>query len=149
MAPGILKSNRKYTAIVSLHKSTKPCTIRLTITGATFTADEEVTLQPLQTKMVDFDLPKLVLDAYTLKAEGINGCSFLEETPLLVEADAGPKIYIQTDKAVYKPEDLVQFRVLLLDEHTKPLNIAEPILVEIMVIKLVFSKINFKDLFIL
>lgn len=57
----------------------------------------------------------------------------MEQSPLLVEDDAGPKIYIQTDKAVYKPQDLVQFRILFLDEHTKPLNISEPILVEIMV----------------
>ncbi|XP_065357173.1 C3 and PZP-like alpha-2-macroglobulin domain-containing protein 8 [Calliphora vicina] len=144
IAPGILKSNRKYTTVASLHDAAEPCLLRISILGAQFHKTEEILLRPFESKTVDFYPPKLVQDIYTLVAEGVEGCSFKEYKQLLVENDAGPKIYIQTDKAVYKPEDLVQFRVLFLDEHTKPLNIAEPILVEVLDAKENIVK-TFKD----
>lgn len=133
IAPGALKSNRKYTVAVSLHDAIKTCSIRITISGTLFNATEIITLQPFESKTVDFYPSKLNYEYYTLKAEGVDGCSFSQEKRLLTDVEGGPKIYIQTDKAVYKPEDLVQFRVLFLDEHTRPLSINEPIQVEILV----------------
>ncbi|XP_065356086.1 LOW QUALITY PROTEIN: thioester-containing protein 1 allele R1-like [Calliphora vicina] len=145
IAPGLLKSNRKYTTVASLHDATVSCLLRISISGPQFNATEEISLKPFQSKIVDFYPPKLQHDMYTLTAEGLQGCSFNEEKQLLVETTAGPKIYIQTDKAVYKPEDLVQFRVLFLDEHTKPLNISEPILAEVLNAKENIVK-TFKDI---
>lgn len=40
--------------------------------------------------------------------------------------DKEPKIYIQTDKAIYKPGDLVQFRIVVLDENTRPVKLRKP-----------------------
>ncbi|XP_065358094.1 thioester-containing protein 1 allele S3-like [Calliphora vicina] len=131
IAPGLMKSNRKYTVAVTLHDSNMPCNIRVSIAGRSYNATDEVQLQPFESKKLDFFPPKLEQGDYHLFAEGLSGCTFRNQSDLLIESSAGPKIYIQTDKSVYKPLDLVQFRVVILDEHTRPVNIREPIRIEI------------------
>lgn len=133
IAPGTLKSNRKYSVVVTLHDATEPTTIRCGIVGPSYNHNEEVVLQPFASQQLDFMPAKLKPGNYLFFAEGLSGLSFRNETMLLLEENAGPHIYVQTDKAVYKPLDLVQFRVLILDEHTRPVNVTEPIRVEIMV----------------
>ncbi|XP_061388971.1 CD109 antigen-like, partial [Musca vetustissima] len=63
---------------------------------------------------------------YKLETEGVKGLTFKNSTDLVFKNE-GPKIYIQTDKAVYKPGDLVQYRVLALDENTRPAKLHEPL----------------------
>ncbi|XP_005182170.2 thioester-containing protein 1 allele R1 [Musca domestica] len=132
IAPGTLKSNRKYSVVLTLHDATEPATIRCGIVGPSYNHNEEVVLQPFASQQLDFMPAKLKPGNYLFFAEGLSGLSFRNETMLLLEENAGPHIYVQTDKAVYKPLDLVQFRVLILDEHTRPVNVTEPIRVEIM-----------------
>ncbi|KAM7351081.1 uncharacterized protein ACRADG_004066 [Cochliomyia hominivorax] len=131
IAPGVLKSNRKYNVVVTLHDSNSPCTIRVGVTGRSYNISDEVQLQPFETKKIEFFPPKLEKGDYKLMAIGVKGCIFRNESELFIDETAGPKIYIQTDKSVYKPMDLVQFRVVILDEHTRPVNIKEPIRIEI------------------
>ncbi|TMW44836.1 hypothetical protein DOY81_010086, partial [Sarcophaga bullata] len=137
-APGILKSNRKYTVAVSLDQADtrvnyteQQYTIRVSIEGLSFNATSNVQLQAQETKLIDFYPSKLFMGQYKLIAEGIEGLLFRNESQLLVDPDAGPNIYIQTDKAIYKPLDLIQFRIVILDEHTRPLKLTEPIRVYI------------------
>ncbi|XP_061400995.1 alpha-2-macroglobulin-like [Musca vetustissima] len=136
IAPGTLKSNRKYSVVVTLHNATEPATIRCGIIGPSYNQTENIVLQPFESQQIDFMPTKLKRGTHMFYAEGLNGLSFKNETLLYVEENAGPKIYIQTDKAIYKPLDLAQFRVVILDEHTRPLNVTEPIRVEIMSITL-------------
>lgn len=69
-------------------------------------------------------MPKLKEGTYTLETEGINGLIFKNSTVLNYK-DKEPNIYIQTDKAVYKPGDLVQYRVVVLDENTRPAKLKQ------------------------
>lgn len=131
-----MKSNRKYAVAVTLHSATTNCTICVSILGRSYNITDEVQVQPFQTKIIEFFLPKLEEGDYKLLSEGVKGCVFRKESVLLVEPDAGLKIYIQTDKSIYKPLDLVQFRVVILDEHTRPMDIEEPIRMEIFVSKM-------------
>lgn len=133
VAPGIIKSNRKYMVVVSLHEAREPATIKLRLQGPFYHAEHNVYLQPYQTRAVMFILPKLSKGEHKLVAEGISGITFRNESILRPDITAGPKIYIQTDKKVYKPGDMVQFRAVILDEHTRPMEIEEPIRVDIMV----------------
>ncbi|XP_065356110.1 thioester-containing protein 1 allele R1-like [Calliphora vicina] len=134
LAPGIIKSNRKYTASVTLHEADGPVTIRLGIARTpSFYTFQDVSLQSFQTKTIDFDLPKLNKDfKYELIAEGIEGLSFKNSTKLLVEDCKALRVYMQTSKGTYKPEDLVQFRVIILDVHLKPVKLNEPVRVQIL-----------------
>lgn len=119
--------------IASLHEAREPCLLRVAIEGPSFNESKEVNLQPYESKRIEFLPKKLIHGDYKLKVEGLAGLSFKNESRLYVEAKYGPKIYIQTDKAIYKPQDLVKFRVVILDEHTRPLNIDEPVGVDILV----------------
>ncbi|KNC22900.1 hypothetical protein FF38_00366 [Lucilia cuprina] len=130
-APGVIKSNRKYTVFTALHEASGPCSIRIAIEGPNFNEFQDITLQPYETKVIDFFPKKLLHGDYKLKAEGLNGLSFTNQSNLIAYPDYGPKIYIQSDKAIYKPQDVVNFRIVILDEHTRPLNIEDPIDVEI------------------
>ncbi|XP_065356096.1 thioester-containing protein 1 allele S3-like [Calliphora vicina] len=118
--------------VVSLHEANEPCSLRVAIEGPSFNESKVVNLQPYESKLIQFLPKKLIQGNYKLKVEGLSGLSFKNESRLNVEPNYGPKIYIQTDKAVYKPQDLVKFRVVILDEHTRPLNIVEPVGVDIL-----------------
>lgn len=70
---------------------------------------------------------------YRLNAQGLSGIDFRNEKPInLVAKNAS--IFIQTDKAIYKPGDLIRFRILVLDQNMKPVSSQEPISIFIAVI---------------
>ncbi|XP_037809420.1 CD109 antigen-like [Lucilia sericata] len=130
-APGVIKSNRKYTVIVALHEANNSCLMRVGIEGPGFKEFKDVNLEPYESKLLEFMPEKITSGDYKLTAEGLSGLIFRNESRLNNIIGYGPKIYIQTDKAIYKPEDVVRFRVLILDEHTRPLDIKDPVNVEI------------------
>ncbi|XP_037809423.1 CD109 antigen-like [Lucilia sericata] len=131
-APGVIISNRKYSIVIALHEASGPCTIRVGVEGPNFNEFENVNLQPYESKLIEILPKKLIHGNYSLKAEGLSGLSFKNVSQLYANVYYGPKMYIQTDKAVYKPQDMVKFRVVVLDEHTRPLNIEDPVHVEIL-----------------
>ncbi|XP_073822275.1 thioester-containing protein 1 allele S3-like [Musca autumnalis] len=132
IAPGVIKSNHKYTVIATLHQALEPAKINIRIEGPSYRMTNDVYLQPHESKSIVFMPQKLVQGQHKLIVEGLSGLIFRNESFIYAQYNAGPKIYIQTDKAVFKPGDEVQFRVLILDEHTRPLTIEEPIRVEVM-----------------
>ena len=56
---------------------------------------------------------------YNLTARGISGLIFVNSTSLQY-VHKSYSVFIQTDKAVYKPGQKVQFRAIVLDAHMKP-----------------------------
>ncbi|KRF85528.1 thioester-containing protein 1 allele S1 isoform X2 [Drosophila virilis] len=130
IGPGTIRSNFKYNVAVSVHKAEGKSIIKVGITGPSYNETKQVELQPMSTTNVKFDVPKLVNGDYNLTAAGIEGVIFQNSTKLNY-ADNKPSIFIQSDKATYKPSDLVQFRVLFLDENTRPATIDKPITIAI------------------
>ncbi|XP_023031290.1 CD109 antigen isoform X6 [Drosophila willistoni] len=126
IAPGTIRSTFKYNVAVSIHKADGPSKIKVGITGPSYNETKDLELLPMTTKNVEFDVPKLSSGDYNLTAEGVEGVIFKNTTKLNYENNK-PSVYIQTDKATYKPADLVQFRVLFLDEQTRPAAIDKPI----------------------
>lgn len=66
-----------------------------------------------------FQIPALKSDRYNLTAEGLAGIRFTNETQLNYDAKQFT-VMVQTDKAIYKPQDVVHYRVLLMDANLKP-----------------------------
>ncbi|XP_075152783.1 CD109 antigen-like isoform X4 [Haematobia irritans] len=126
VAPGTIQSNYEYTVSVSLHDTSEPSTVQLNITSTKYNASETVEVSPDGTKVVHFDIPKIESGDYKLVTKGLKGLTFENSTDLVFK-DEKPKIYIQTDKAIYKPGDLVQYRILALDENARPAKLKEPI----------------------
>ncbi|XP_026834428.1 CD109 antigen isoform X2 [Drosophila erecta] len=126
VGPGTLRSNSKYNVAVSVHKADGPSQIKVSLNGPSYNETKQVELPPMSTQNVEFEVPKLATGNYELTAEGLSGVVFKNSTKLNY-ADEKPSVFVQTDKATYKPADLVQFRILFLDENTRPAKIGKPI----------------------
>ncbi|KAJ6646228.1 CD109 antigen, partial [Pseudolycoriella hygida] len=120
VAPQNIRGNSEYHVSVSLHDATEPSTIRLTVkNNKDYKDSKEVTVQPYTTRMVQFTTGDLQQGEYRIVAEGVNGITFTNESTINLH-EKTQTVLIQTDKAVYKPGDKVNFRVLLLDLNLKP-----------------------------
>jgi CD109 antigen len=62
--------------------------------------------------------------SYTLTVEGLDGIVF-NESALVDLNRKSSSVLFQTDKAQYKPGDKVQFRILVVDKDTKPLDLSK------------------------
>jgi CD109 antigen len=56
---------------------------------------------------------------YMLEVTGVSGFKFKSNKALHLNTKKC-SVFVQTDKAIYKPSDLVQFRILVVDSETKP-----------------------------
>ncbi|XP_037711804.1 CD109 antigen isoform X8 [Drosophila subpulchrella] len=130
VGPGTIRSNAKYNVAVSIHKADDSSRIKVSLNGPSYNETKELMVSSMSTEIVEFEVPKLANGDYNLTAEGISGVVF-KNTTKLNYADVKPLTFIQTDKATYKPADLVQFRILFLDEDTRPATIDKPISVVI------------------
>uniref|UniRef100_A0A6P4EP21 TEP1-F n=1 Tax=Drosophila rhopaloa TaxID=1041015 RepID=A0A6P4EP21_DRORH len=126
VGPGTIRSNSKYNVVVSIHKADGPSQIKVSLNGPSYNETKQIELPPMSTENVEFEVPKLATGDYNLTAEGISGVFFRNSTKLNY-ADEKPLTFVQTDKPIYKPADLVQFRILFLDENTRPAKIDKPI----------------------
>lgn len=110
---------------MSLHDAQQPTAVRLTIdNGAGVRLTKEIVVQPFSTVAATFELGELPKSAvgYKLIAEGLTGIRFRDETEVLV-LNKQISALVQTDKALYKPGDMIRFRVLVLDPNTKPVQV--------------------------
>uniref|UniRef100_A0A1I8Q6D7 TEP1-F n=1 Tax=Stomoxys calcitrans TaxID=35570 RepID=A0A1I8Q6D7_STOCA len=126
VAPGTIQPNYDYAVSVTLHEAAEAATIKLDITSQKYNVSKTIDVAPSDTQVVHFDIPKIEDGDYKLQTEGLKGLIFKNSTDLVYK-DEKPKVYIQTDKAVYKPGDLVQYRILALDENTRPARLDEPL----------------------
>ncbi|XP_073825812.1 thioester-containing protein 1 allele R1-like [Musca autumnalis] len=120
IAPGTIHSNDKYTAAVAVHKIDKPCQIKVGITGPSFNESKTVELKNAEIKEVDFMVPTLAEGNYNLTAEGINCLENFKNSTKLQYAKIETHVRLQTDKGLYKPGDIINYRVLFLDKDLKP-----------------------------
>ncbi|XP_037812875.1 CD109 antigen-like isoform X1 [Lucilia sericata] len=126
VAPGTIQSQHDYSVSVTLHENSEPATIKVGIKGPSYNEEKTIDISPSQTEIVNFEIPKLQSGTYQLESEGIKGLIFKNSTELNFK-NKEPKVYIQTDKAVYKPGDLVQYRIIVLDENTRPAKLEQPL----------------------
>lgn len=81
----------------------------------------EVTVEPWTTELVEFETSSFESKPnsfYRLIADGIGKIEFHNETDLAL-SEKYFSFLTQTDKALYKPGDLVRFRVLVVDKETR------------------------------
>jgi CD109 antigen len=64
-----------------------------------------------------------------LAVKSISGCDINEKQPIKFNAKSF-SILIQTDKSLYTPGDLVRYRVLTIDQDTKPVAIKKGLTIE-------------------
>ncbi|XP_055306081.1 CD109 antigen-like isoform X2 [Sitodiplosis mosellana] len=124
VAPEHIRPHLNYQVSLTLHNHASPATFRLSIQdGLEYKNEKEITIDSNQTELVALQIGDLDMSkGYKLVAEGISGLIFKKERTLKIETK-NVSIFIQTDKAIYKPGDLIKFRVLVLDRELKPVTL--------------------------
>lgn len=109
---------------VSVYNQTEPITIRLSIENEDDTiATKDVDIVSNKTKLVVLPIEELSVNGHIkFLAEGISGIIFKNFTLLNVESK-NFSLFIQTDKAIYKPSESIKFRILVLDFDLKPVEL--------------------------
>jgi len=74
---------------------------------------------PGDTQMVRISIGELGTGNYRFEAKGLTPIEFTESTPLEY-LHKGYSVFIQTDKAIYRPGNEVQFRTVVLSPQLKP-----------------------------
>lgn len=84
---------------------------------------ENVEIAPNSTKIVQMRIGDLNTYArYKLFVEGVDGLVFAHNRSLGIETK-NVSIFVQTDKGMYKPDEEIRFRVLVLDFELKPVEL--------------------------
>ncbi|XP_016958760.1 alpha-1-macroglobulin-like [Drosophila biarmipes] len=129
VGPGTIHSHRDYNVAVAVHHITEPVTLRVGISGPSYTDTRTVEFSSSDgVQQITFKLPPLESGAYNLTAEGVRGLEFKDSTKLSWEC-IKPYIRIQTDKGHYKPGDTVNYRVIFLNENLLPAQVEDEVVV--------------------
>lgn len=129
MASENIRPYSDYRVSVTIHNQTEPVTIKLSIDDEDDTIiTKELTIRSNETRLIILPIEELAVNNnFKFMAEGISGLIFKNLTLLNVESK-NCSIFIQTDKAIYKPSESIKFRILVLDFNLKPVQIADHIL---------------------
>lgn len=140
VAPENIRPNSEYHVAVSVHDSPSACDIRVGIEGVdNYRNTREIHIEPYSSQLIQMDTGYMAPGNYKLVAEGLHGIEF-RDNAYLTFLSKNASILVQSDKAIYKPGDLVRFRVLVLDMNMKPLLSSGAIRVYIMVCVLFASQ---------
>lgn len=132
-APKMIRPSRPYNISLLVQNSSRPISVELELVESITKVDgtpqlkthisTEAVLQPnSQVSQVSFTAPDSLLPGdYKLKIRGSDGGSFKFENETDLSYDGKSKsIFVQSDKAIYKPGDKVRFRVIIVDPDLKP-----------------------------
>lgn len=131
VAPSKLRPNMNYHICATVHNASAPVDFAIQINGVTSDGNVQNILQtvhvdPRETKVIDFQTQGLKPGNYSLKVSGSGGLTFENETELFYEHKSY-SVFIQTDRAVYKPGQVVQFRSIVVDPSLKPAPQTTPV----------------------
>lgn len=126
MASENIRPQSDYRVSVSIHNQTEPVTIKLSIEDEDdVISTKEITLSSDETKLVELPVEDLAVNnIFKFTAEGVAGMIFKNFTILNVESK-NCSVFIQSDKAIYKPGETIKFRILVLDFNLKPFELED------------------------
>ncbi|KAH3873347.1 hypothetical protein DPMN_036581 [Dreissena polymorpha] len=112
VAPNTFRPGQTYSLHGKLLRSVQtPVTVEVKLTGTESVAVNAVTVNDQTDVTVNLTVPKSVSPGkFLLEVKGSGGLTFSETKDVLLEPKV-TSVYMQTDKAVYKPGQTVHFRV--------------------------------------
>uniref|UniRef100_A0A182NVA6 TEP1-F n=1 Tax=Anopheles dirus TaxID=7168 RepID=A0A182NVA6_9DIPT len=126
VGPNIVQPNQQYKlTIINNNVESNTVNLKLLLEGSlngvnVYNETVSVEVKRYKTKSAMFGIKYIPPSAIMkLTIEGINGFRFHEEVDLELRRETISGL-IQFDKPVYKPDDMVQFRVIVLDTKLKP-----------------------------
>ncbi|XP_046828737.1 CD109 antigen-like isoform X3 [Vespa crabro] len=124
IAPRILRPDSEYHVTVSTVGVSTPSSVYIELfgnldNGDRFNISQTVTVEPYSTRIVKLEVGDTFPGRYTLFARGLSGIKFANSTDIQY-VHKSYSVFIQTDRAIYKPGNKVMFRCLILDSRLRP-----------------------------
>ena len=127
MAPTIVRPNSDYFVAVSMFGLSEDQSqdIQLTLKGRSLNSGQtieirgETTVGSDSTEIVRLRIGDIGEGSYSLTARGSSPLTF-DQTQRLDYIHKGYSVFIQTDKAIYRPGDVIRFRAVVVTPQLKP-----------------------------
>jgi len=125
IAPSKLRPNADYHVSVSLHDIRSHVDVDVAIlgqesdTGRFNTISKTVTMNSDDTRILKFEVGEWGPGSYRMVVIGKGDLDFRNESSITYEAKSY-SVFIQTDKAIYKPGQVVKFRAVIVDPSLIP-----------------------------
>ncbi|KAK5646678.1 hypothetical protein RI129_005142 [Pyrocoelia pectoralis] len=124
IGPRVVRPNSEYNVAITVQATSAPTNVNITLlglsdTGKPFSAYESITVLPYTAKIARIQVGDLEPGNYRLSARGSGGIQFQTTTPLLYLRKSY-SVFIQTDKAIYKPGHKLLFRAIILNSQLRP-----------------------------
>lgn len=125
VAPSKLRPNADYHVSVAVHNLQDHVDVDISIqgleseSGVFNSVSKTVILNSDETRILNFEIEEWASGSYKLNVVGKGGLNFRNETSVTYEAKSY-SVFIQTDKAIYKPGQLVQFRAIIVNPNLLP-----------------------------
>ncbi|GJQ86520.1 hypothetical protein Trydic_g10420 [Trypoxylus dichotomus] len=133
VAPNTIRPNSEFHVAVSTQFASQNTIVSISIvdassTGRNLSIYDKLVVQPYATNVAKLEIGDLQSGNYKLRVTGEGGVDFQSQTDLIY-AKRSYTVFIQTDKAVYKPGNTVLFRAIILNSNLKPTSeiTSEPI----------------------
>ncbi|XP_046746805.1 CD109 antigen-like isoform X2 [Diprion similis] len=130
IGPKVVRPNSEYHVAVGTTEISQPSTIYIELNGDLdsgnfFNVSQTITVEPYSTRIVRLEVGDTTPGNYKLVSRGLAGIIFSNSTDLRY-VHKSYSVFVQTDRAVYKPGSKVLFRTVILDSRLRPpLSIAE------------------------
>jgi len=125
IAPSRLRPNSDYHVTISLHNIREHVDVDIVImgqetdSGKLNTISKTVTMNSDETRILNFEVGEWSSGSYKMTVVGKGGIEFRNETSITFEPKSY-SVFIQTDKGIYKPGQLVQFRAIVVNPNLLP-----------------------------
>ncbi|XP_039279526.1 CD109 antigen isoform X2 [Nilaparvata lugens] len=124
VGPRVLRPNSEYHVAVTAVEVGQPTTVLVEVggkqdSGGVFKTSQFVAVEPYHTRIIKLEIGDVGPGQYNLTAQGTGGINF-HNTSALEYVHKSFSVFIQTDKAIYKPGHKVLFRAIVLNSHLKP-----------------------------
>ncbi|XP_076755633.1 thioester-containing protein 1 allele R1 isoform X2 [Xylocopa sonorina] len=124
VAPRIIRPDSEYHVTLSTTGVSTPSEIYVELkglldNGETFNTSQTVHVQPYTTRILRFEIGDIIPGKYQLIARGLSGIEFSDSKSIEYVLKSY-SVFIQTDRAIYKPGNKVMFRCILLNSRLRP-----------------------------
>ncbi|GAB6021255.1 CD109 molecule [Chamberlinius hualienensis] len=124
VGPKVLRPGLSYQVSVSIHDTREPVKVSVSITGAglagvNYGQTTEALIQSGETQILKFEIGEWGPGKYNVSISGTGGLQFSNTTEIEYQHKSY-SVFIQTDKAVYQPNQIVHFRAIVVNPLLRP-----------------------------
>ncbi|XP_078044260.1 thioester-containing protein 1 allele R1 isoform X2 [Augochlora pura] len=124
VAPKVVRPDSEYHVALSTIGISTTSTIYVELNGQldngeTYNVSQVAQVQPYSTRILRLEIGDVIPGKYQLVARGLSGIEFSDSKPVEY-VHKSYSVFIQTDRAIYKPGNKVMFRCILLNSRLRP-----------------------------